>query len=178
MTDSLVTLNTYHMQEADMDSYNKLERLRNEYGVKISGIPLDGESQDVITYSMLENLQSIICYDYEDGKPWHDLTCVMELIFNETYYDVDEPFDKGKDCYTKLRFLYMHPWGLFGDFSSLVNEFNKCDKLITVRMDLTAGWYQHEHKDEGICFDDFETFNCTIKHKKHFNQKNPKMTDD
>ena len=61
MPDSLVTLKTYHMQEADMDSYNKLERLRNEYGVKISGIPLDGESQDIITYSMLENLQSIIC---------------------------------------------------------------------------------------------------------------------
>ena len=89
MTDSLVTMKTYHMQEADMDSYNKLERLRNEYGVKISGIPLDGENQDTITYSMLENLQSIICYDYEDGKPWHDLTCVMELIFSEQHWDTE-----------------------------------------------------------------------------------------
>ncbi len=46
-------MKTNQMQEADMDSYNKLESLKNEYGVKISGIPLDGETQDVITYSML-----------------------------------------------------------------------------------------------------------------------------
>ena len=100
---------------------------------------MDGETQDVITYSMLEHLQSIICYDYEDCKPWHDLTCVMELIFNDTIFDVDKTFDGETDCYTKLRFLYMHPWHLFGDFSNLVDEFNKCERLITVRMDITAG---------------------------------------
>lgn len=161
-----------------MDSYNKLERLRNEYGVKISGIPLDDETQYVITYSMLENLQSIICYDYEDGNPWHDLTCVMELIFNEPIYDIDKPFDEVKDSFSKIRFLYMHPWDLFEDFSKLVAEFNKCDRLITVRMDITAGWYQHDNKDKGICFDDFDTFDCTIKHKKHFHPKNPEMPDD
>lgn len=178
MTDSVVTMKTNLKQEADMDSYNKLERLRNEYGVKISGIPLDGESQDVITYSMLQNLQSIICYDYEDGKPWHDLTSVMELIFNEPYFEVDNPFDEEKDCYSKLRFLYMHPWDLFVDFSKLAEDFNKCDRLITVRMDITAGWCQHDNKNKGICFEDFETFNCTIKHKKHFHPKNPEMPDD
>ena len=178
MIDLFATMKTNQMQEAGMDSYNKLERLRNEYGVKISGIPLDGETQNVITYSMLEKLQSVICYDYEDGKPWHDLTCVMELIFNDPIYDDDNPFDGETDCYTKLRFLYMHPWSLFGDFSSLIDEFNKCDRLITVRMDITAGWYQHENKNKGICVEDFETFNCKIKHKKHFHPKNPEMPDD
>ncbi len=161
-----------------MDSYNKLERLRNECGVKISGIPLDDESQDVITYSMLEKLQTILCYDYEDGKPWHDLTCVMELIFNEPFYDDEKPFEHPLDNFSKIRFLYMHPWNLFNDFSKLVAEFNKCDRLITVKMDLAIGWYQHDNKDKGICFDDFEAFNCTIKHKKHFHPKNPEMPDD
>ena len=178
MTDLFATMKTYHKQEAIMDSYNKLERLRNEYGVKISGIPLDDKIQDVITNSMLENLQSIICYDYEDGKPWHDLTCVMELIFNESIYDIDKSFDGEKDSFSKNRFLYMHPWNLFGDFSKLVAEFNKCDRLITVRMDITAGWYQHDNKDKGISFEDFETFNCAIKHKKRFHPKNPEMPDD
>ncbi len=161
-----------------MDSYNKLERLRNEYGVKISGIPLDDESQDVITYSMFENLQTILCYDYEDGKPWHDLTCVMELIFNDPFYDDEKPFEGEIDNFSKIRFLYMHPWNLFNDFSKLVAEFNKCDRMITVKMDLTTGWFQHDKKDKGICFDDFETFNCKIKHKKHFHPKNPEMPDD
>ena len=158
-----------------MDSYNKLERLRNEYGVKISGIPLDGENQDTITYSMLENLQSIICYDYEDGKPWHDMTCVMELIFCEQLWD-----SKNHTMYDqnyKIRYLYEHPWNLLKDFSSLMAEYH-CDRMIAVRMDLTAGWFQHDNKDKGICFDDFETFNCTIKHKKHFHPKNPEMPDD
>ncbi|EID85035.1 hypothetical protein MSI_14180 [Treponema sp. JC4] len=161
-----------------MDSYNKMERLRNEYGVKISGIPLDDESQNVITYSMFENLQTILCYDYEDGKPWHDLTCVMELIFNDPFYDNEKPFEHPIDNFSKIRYLYMHPWNLFNDFSKLVAEFNKCDRLITVKMDLTTGWFKHDDTYKGICFDDFEIFNCTIKHKKHFHPKNPEMPDD
>lgn len=28
------------------------------------------------------------------------------------------------------------------------------------------------------CFEDFETYNCAIKHKKHFHSKNPEMPDD
>ena len=57
--------------------YEKYHKIRNNFGIKMTGIPLDDETQDIITFNMQESLQSIICYDYEDGKPWHDLTCVM-----------------------------------------------------------------------------------------------------
>lgn len=46
---------------------------RNDYGAEMRGQPLDGESLKVIPFDMLRDLQSILCYDYEDGKPWHDL---------------------------------------------------------------------------------------------------------
>ena len=45
------------------------DKMRNPYGKKIQGTPLDDETQDVLTFNMLENLQTILCYDYEDGKP-------------------------------------------------------------------------------------------------------------
>ena len=67
----------------------KYHKIRNTYGIKMTGIPLDDDTQDIITFNMQESLQSIICYDYEDGKPWHDLTCVMELIFSEQHWDTE-----------------------------------------------------------------------------------------
>lgn len=157
------------------DLYGKYCKIKSTYGIKISGIPLDDETQDIITFEMQESLQSIICYDYEDGKPCHDLTCVMELIFSEQHWDTEN-----KTTYEqtyKIRYLYDHPWNLFRDFAALTAEYH-CDRMIAVRMDLTAGWFQHDNKDKGICFEDFETFNCTIIHKKHFHPKNPEMTDD
>jgi hypothetical protein len=45
-------------------------------------------------------------------------------------------------------------------------------------MDLTGSYCQHDYKDEGINFNDFEAFNCTIQHKKHFHPENPEMPDD
>ena len=155
-----------------MDSYNKLERLRNEYGVKISGIPLDGENQDTITYSMLENLQSIICYDYEDGKPWHDVACVMEIIFHNKHHEIMRQDEQ------RIRFLYFHPKDLLEDIAKLNSFKSDTSSLTAIRMDLTGGYCQHDYKDDAINFGDFETFNCMIKHKKHFHPKNPEMPDD
>ena len=139
------------------------------YGIFIKGMPLDGETQVVITFSMLENLQTVICYDYEDGKKWHDLTCVMELIFCKRHTDYDE--------ISKIRYLYDHPQNLFKDFAALITD-RYSDQMISVRMDLTAGWFQHDNKDKDICFDDFDSFNCSINHKKHFHPENPEMPDD
>ena len=96
---------------------------KTEYGIKMSGIPLDGETLQIIPFSMIKELQTIICYDYEDGKPWHDLTCVMELVFNNDDFDDVT----GKDIENNgqsIRYLYTHPWDLLRDFSKL-NEFEE-----------------------------------------------------
>lgn len=136
------------------------------YGIKMSGIPLDGESLQIIPFSMIKELQTIICYDYEDGKPWHDLTCVMELVFNND--DFDDVTGKDIENNGKsIRYLYTHPWDLLRDFSKLIEEYN-CDSMISVKMDLTAGWFQHSNKDKKSHFEDFEEFKCNIKHKNIF----------
>jgi hypothetical protein len=133
------------------------------------GMPLDGESLETIPFNMVEDLETILCYDYEDGKPWHDLTCVMELIFNNLHYEL-----VGDS--RRIRYVYDHPFYLIRDFSELTKNGN-CG-MVAIRMDLTAGWYQHENKDRDIRFEDFEVFNCTIKHKQRFHPKNPDMPYD
>jgi len=151
--------------------------MNTEYGIDMSGIALDGETMQVIPYDMVKDLQTILCYDYEDGEPNHDMTCVMELIFNNGFdsevqdYDVE---NKSK----KIRYLYDHPWNLLRDFSKLTEHVFNFDRIIAVRMDLTAGWFQHRNKDLGICKEDFDEFHCTIKHKKHFHPENPDMPLD
>lgn len=149
---------------------------RNSYGIEIHGSPLDGQTMNVISFGLLENLQTILCYDYEDGKKWHDLTCVMELIFRNQEYMENEP--EIEDYTKRVRFLYDHPVRLLYDFAKLTEK--PLDSMIAVRMDLTAGWFQHDNKDSGIGirFEDFEIFSCTIKHKKRFHPKNPDMPYD
>jgi hypothetical protein len=145
---------------------------KTNYGLKINGTPLDGETLDVIPYNMLQDLQTILCYDYEDGKPYHDLTCVMELIFHNPHDEL-----KTRDC-KRIRFLYEHPYGLLRNFSELTDNPDFSNNMISIRIDLTAGWFQHDHKDRNIMFDDYDTFSCTINHKKHFHPNNPEMPDD
>lgn len=80
---------------------------------------------------------------------------------------------------SKRRYLYTHPCQLFSDFHDLAETFTYyCFSLTAVRMDLTANYFRHDYKDEGIFFDEFETFNCTIKHKKRYFPQNPDMPDD
>ncbi len=145
---------------------------KNDYGCRINGSPLDGETLEIIPFNMLEDLQTIICYDYEDGKPWHDLTCVMELIFNNPQ---DELVNRDS---RRIRYLYEHPYGLLKDFSEITDIPGFSSNMISIRMDLTAGWFQRDNRDRDIQFDDYDTFNCTIKHKKHFHPDNPEMPDD
>ncbi|WP_296321260.1 hypothetical protein [Treponema sp. UBA3813] len=152
---------------------------KNTCGIKISGQPLDGETQTIITFDMLEKLHTILCYDYEDGKPWHDMTCVMELIFQEIIYKDDKCINSDGVHFSKIRYLYPHPWSLLSDFHDFAENFTfYCPCLTAIRMDLTANYFRHDYKDEGIFFDEFESFNCTIKHKKRYFPKNPVMPDD
>lgn len=138
------------------------------YGIELKGIPLDGESLKILTTNMLNDIRSILCYDYEDGKPWHDVTCVMELIFNNPHEELNGESQK-------IRFLYDHPVTLLSDFAILTADVVS---MTSIRMDLTAGYFQHDYKDNGIPFNDFEKFDCKIVHKKHFHPSNPEMPDD
>lgn len=53
--------------------------VNGHYWLELEGAPLDGESLKILSTNMLNDIRSILCYDYEDGKPWHDVTCVMAL---------------------------------------------------------------------------------------------------
>ena len=57
------------------DLYGQYCKIKNTYGIKISGIPLDDETQDIITFEMQENLQSIICLIMSLSEPvlWTEL---------------------------------------------------------------------------------------------------------
>ena len=145
---------------------------KNEYGIEMCGRPLDGETLKVIPFNMLDDLQTILCYDYEDGKPWHDVTCVMEIIFHNKHHEIMRQDEQ------RIRFLYFHPTDLLEDIGKLNTFEANISSLTAIRMDLTGSYCQHDYKDDDIAFDDFETFNCNIQHKKHFHPENPEMPDD
>ena len=55
--------------------------------VLIRGQALDGCDATFLTEDELRDIDTILAYDYEDGKPWHDCTCVLELkIIKSEYY--------------------------------------------------------------------------------------------
>ena len=143
-----------------------------EYGIKMSGLPLDGENLEVLPYDMSRDIKTILCYDYEDGKPWHDVTCVMEIIFHNKHHEIMRQDEQ------RIRFLYFHPKDLLEDIAKLNSFKSDTSSLTAIRMDLTGGYCQHDYKDDAINFGDFEIFNCMIKHKRHFNPNNPEMPDD
>lgn len=147
------------------------EKSRNKYGIEMDGSALDGETLKVLPWNMTRDIKTILCYDYEDGKPWHDVTCVMEIIFHNKHHELD-----GDEQH--IRFLYEHPKTLLDDLAKLNSYEADAYTLTAVRMDLTGNFYQHDYKDDNIRFDDFEEFKCTIRHKKHFHPDNPEMPDD
>ena len=142
------------------------------YGIKMSGAPLDGENLEVLPYDMTRDIKTILCYDYEDGKPWHDVTCVMEIIFHNKHHEIKRQDEQ------RIRFLYFHPKELLEDIANLNSFEADTSTLTAIRMDLTGGYCQNDYKDDDIDFNDFEIFNCNIQHKKHFHLKNPEMPDD
>lgn len=142
------------------------------YGIKMSGAPLDGENLAVLPYDMTRDIKTILCYDYEDGKPWHDVTCVMEIIFHNKHHEIKRQDEQ------RIRFLYFHPKELLEDIANLNSFEADTSSLTAIRIDLTGGYYQHDYKDDDINFNDFEIFNCNIQHKKHFYPENPEMPDD
>ena len=144
----------------------------SKYGIEMTGSPLDGEVLTVLPYNMTSDIKTILCYDYEDGKYWHDVTCVMEIIFHNKHHEINRQDEQ------RIRFLYFHPNDLLNDIAKLNSFEANAFSLTAIRMDLTGGYCQHDYKDDDINFDDFETFNCTIKHKKHFHSDNPEMPDD
>ena len=148
--------------------------------VLIQGLSLDGCNATFLTEDEMRDINTILAYDYEDGKPWHDNTCVLEIIFYN-YHDNIEG--------NKIRILYENKSSLllqlaqflfdstissetaFGDF--------RASSFIKVKMDLGSyDFGESDEMDTAINIEDFEVMNCSIKHKKHFHKQNPEMPDD
>lgn len=147
--------------------------------VLIRGQALDGCDATFLTEDELRDIDTILAYDYEDGKPWHDCTCVLEIIFYNYHDNIEN---------NKIRILYDHKASLllqlaqflfdssitanttFGDF--------RASGFIKVKIDLETYSFDDSDENSVINMEDFDVFNCRIKHKKHFHILNPEMPDD
>ena len=85
------------------DLYGQYCKIKNTYGIKISGIPLDDETQDIITFEMQENLQSIICLIMSLSEPvlWTELIRLSFFTEGDASDDGSSILDVG----TSLSFL-------------------------------------------------------------------------
>ena len=148
--------------------------------ILIQGQSLDGCNATFLTEDEMRDINTILAYDYEDGKPWHDNTCVLEIIFYNYHDNIED---------NKIRILYEHKSSLllqmaqflfdstissdtaFGDF--------RASSFIKIKMDLGSyDFGEPDEMDTVINMEDFEVLNCSIKHKKHFHKLNPDMPDD
>lgn len=79
-----------------------------------------------MTSDNLHDFRTLLAYDYEDGKIWHDQTCVLEIIFNNYQYNVESD---------RIRIMYDFSYKFLMSFSaelSIKNTFIK--QILKCRM--------------------------------------------
>ena len=57
--------------------------------IVLKGFVLDNCESQVLTFDNINDIKTILAYDYEDGKYWHDQTCVMEIIFHNYQENIE-----------------------------------------------------------------------------------------
>jgi len=147
--------------------------------VLITGVPLDGCEAKFLSFDNINDIKTVLAYDYEDGKPWHDDTCVLEIIFHNYQENL---------CDDRIRILFEFPSNLLTQFSQIMlakpitedskdNIFNSYP--ISIKMDLSCSLsWNRTNEDLGIKDEDFDEPPRPIKHKKHFYKTNPEFPDD
>lgn len=148
--------------------------------VILNGSTLD-DAPDLLwlTAENIIDIKAVLAYDYEDGKPCHDMTCVMEIHFHNFQENIGD---------TKLRILYGSPAELLSQLSQILLDGDITENtttnwfgpscLFTVKIDLRCSYLNHEDTEESIDKSDFDEFNCRIVHKKRFSPHNPDMPWD
>lgn len=143
------------------------ERDEMDYGISFGGEVLDGCPAEFLTFENLNDISTILGYRYDDGKWWHDQTCVLEIIF----YSYQENIEGNR-----IRILYNFPSDLIQKLFQLTRNGTCC--MRSIKLDLGGYCVPPENDDENVSKEDFDIFNCRIQHKKHFYIKNPEMPDD
>ncbi|MCQ2981485.1 MAG: hypothetical protein MJ178_01900 [Treponemataceae bacterium] len=135
------------------------------YGFVFSGHVLDHCDAKFIPKNAVNDMHSILCYDYEGGKPWHDNSVVMEIHFWNYQPEIED---------NKIRILYDTASTLMSDFYNLTKDC--LWNIVSVRMDLSCNICCQDRKDEKIDMTDFEYYDCRIRHK--IVAGNPELPDD
>ena len=138
------------------------------YGYTLDGAP----DIKALTLENIDDIKTILAYDYEDGKPCHDKTCVMEIHFHNYQENIEN---------NKLRILYNHPGILLSRLSAFMLDnsiYLSPSCPFGIKIDLTCSFTDQESIEEVLNKDDFEEYNCRIVHKKRFHPENPDMPWD
>lgn len=145
----------------------------------IKGWTLDNCDTKALTFDNVCDIKTILAYAYEDGKHWHDSTCVMEIIFHNFQENIQD--DRIRICYEyPSDLLAQFSQIMFGDLSEsyLYHPFFQPGCPVMVKMDLPCSFGAGDYAECGIKTEDFDEFNCTINHKKRFYSTNPDMPFD
>lgn len=138
-----------------------------KYGLSFGGIVLDGCPAEFLTFDNINDISTILAYRYEDGKWWHDQTCVMEIIFYNHHDNLEN---------NRVRILYDDPSNLFNKLTQIASNGTSC--MQSIKIDLGGYSVDPEQDDEYVNKENFVKFDCKIQHKKHVHPNNPEMPDD
>lgn len=158
---------------------NMLKKDNFSFGnVKLRGSALDNCDVTALTLENIYDIKTILVYEYEDSKHCHDASCVMEIIFHSFQENIQDD---------RIRIWYYYPSDLLVQFNEIMfrdltdpNSFSAYfnpSNPISVKMDLPCTFWSNDD-ESGIKTEDFDEFNCKIKHKKRFYETNPIMPDD
>lgn len=133
------------------------ERKDIGYGVSFGGVVLDGCSAEYLTFDNINDISTILGYRYEDGKWWHDQTCVMEIIFYSYHENIDV---------NRVRVLYNSPSDLIFMLNRLVKNGTCC--MRSIKIDLSGYCVDPADDEESVNKADFENFNCKNSSQETF----------
>lgn len=146
--------------------------------IRLRGFALDNCDINALTLENVYDIKTILVYEYEDSKHWHDASCAMEIIFHNFQENIQD---------NRIRICYDYPSDLLAQFTEIMigdvsdsNYFStyfQPSNPISVKMDLPCTFWSSDD-EYGIKTEDFDEFNCKIKHKKRFYETNPIMPDD
>ena len=146
--------------------------------VKLRGSALDNCDVTALTLENIYDIKTILVYEYEDSKHCHDASCVMEIIFHSFQENIQDD---------RIRICYYYPSDLLAQFAQIMigdvsdlhsfSAYFQPSNPISVKMDLPCTFWSDDD-ESGIKTEDFDEFNCKIKHKKRFYETNPIMPDD
>ena len=125
---------------------------------------LDGLDTEYLTHEIVSNIETALCYHYDDGEYADDDAVVLELIFRDSQESIGN----------HIRLLCYEPM----DAIKILGDLHRFEPFYVgnIAMDFHR-WSKESYMPDGDIKDEFKEFAVRIKHKEKWHPANPELPD-